>query len=206
MKTGRKTRFLCCQDKGSKDQSKAGANPSTRRRDTLGMHRFPCRSSLTITCKDARPGSSEVRAVSINIRHHDAHVRYYKVNLPDDAAQIIADKIQWSTPSEIVRQVQAIHPFVTAVQVHNAWANMSEVLWKRDPNQLDSAKLLLEEFGPDVDCFIADCSEGVEQICWGMKQIAAQLRGKIVEVGLDATCKSCLWIVYMGAGMTHVSR
>ena len=32
--------------------------------------------------------------------------------------------------------------------------------------------------------------EGVEVLCWGMKKIAGPLKGKIVEVGLDATCKS----------------
>ncbi len=31
--------------------------------------------------------------------------------------------------------------------------------------------------------------EGVEQVAWVMKKIALPLHGKIVEIGIDATCK-----------------
>ncbi|OCH83594.1 hypothetical protein OBBRIDRAFT_742933, partial [Obba rivulosa] len=187
LKSGHKTCFWCCQDKGCKDQSKARVNPKARPRDTLGMHCFPCCSSLVIAFKDSHPGLSELRAISINIQHHDSHIPYYKVDLPGDAAQLIAERVHWSTPNEIVREVQAMHPYVTAAQVHGAWSKMSEVLWKRHKDQVSSAKMLLDEFKNDVDFFIVDISDGVEQVCWGIKQIAAQLQGKIVEIGLDAT-------------------
>jgi hypothetical protein len=66
---------------------------------------------------------------------------------------------------------------------------MSEGLWKRDRTQLPSAKMLLEEFGEDVEVFDIDIPEGVEQLAWGMKKIAEPLREKVVEIGIDATCK-----------------
>ena len=72
---------------------------------------------------------------------------------------------------------------------------MSEVLWKKDPDQLPSAQKLLAEFGDEVDVFDVKPAEGVEQLCWGMKRIAEPLRGQVVEIGLDATCK-LISIVY----------
>ncbi len=66
---------------------------------------------------------------------------------------------------------------------------MSETLWKRDKMQLPSAKILMEEFKDDVDVFDVKPPDGVEQLCWGMKRIGAELRGQIVEIALDATCK-----------------
>ena len=42
---------------------------------------------------------------------------------------------------------------------------MSEVLWRRDKEQLKSAWLLLDELGNEVDVFEIEPVEGVEQIC-----------------------------------------
>ena len=53
---------------------------------------------------------------------------------------------------------------------------------------MTSAKMLLEEYPDDVDMFKVTAEEGVEQLCWGQKRILSSLKGKIMEVGLDATC------------------
>jgi hypothetical protein len=66
---------------------------------------------------------------------------------------------------------------------------MSETLWQRDKEQLPSAETLLREFGDDVDVFDIEVEEGVQQLCWGMKKIGERLRGKVIEIGMDATCK-----------------
>jgi hypothetical protein len=73
--------------------------------------------------------------------------------------------------------------------VYNAWRELSQTYWRRDDLQLPSAKKLLEEFQDEVDVFNpAGVSEGVEILAWGMKKIAAPLKGKVVEIGMDATC------------------
>ena len=109
--------------------------------------------------------------------------------MPPEAAQIVRDNIEWSTPTPITPKVQALFPHITGKQIHQAWTEMSEVLWKKDPIQLTSAQLLLQELGDDIDLFHVNVLEGVEQLCWGMKKIAWLLKGKVVEVGIDATCK-----------------
>ena len=111
--------------------------------------------------------------------------------MPTEALEIIQTNLEWSTPVSMVSRVQELFLNVTAKQIHAAWTQMSEVLWRRDKEQLKSAQLLLDELGNEVDVFEIEAVEGVEQICWGMKKIARGLKGKIVEIAIDATCQ-CL--------------
>ena len=49
---------------------------------------------------------------------------------------------------------------------------------------------LLAEFNEDVDIFKpVGIPASVEILAWGMKQITEPLRGKVVEIRIDATCK-----------------
>ncbi|KAJ7315637.1 hypothetical protein DFH08DRAFT_625003, partial [Mycena albidolilacea] len=73
-------------------------------------------------------------------------------------------------------------------QIHRAWTELSEPHWRFDNDQILSTKKLLEEHTDDVDIFQPqDVPEGVEMQCWGMKNIATPLKGKVVEIGIDAT-------------------
>ena len=67
---------------------------------------------------------------------------------------------------------------------------MGEVFWRRDKEQLPSARKFLEGFGEEVDIFaIADVPDGAEILCWGMKKIIGPLDGKVIEIGVDVTCR-----------------
>jgi hypothetical protein len=133
------------------------------------------------------------------MHHHEKHKPYYDVAMPPEALDFIRENIDWSTPVSMVSKVQGQYPNVTAQQVHYAWTTMSETLWKHDKMQLPSAKALLEELGDVVDIFHIDAVEGVEQLCWGMKQIAIALKGlgKITEVAFDATCRCLVKFIIM---------
>ncbi|KAJ7078963.1 hypothetical protein C8R44DRAFT_654310 [Mycena epipterygia] len=183
---GHRTRLWCCQDKARKQKARPSDREGAKPRDTLGMHRFDCNSHLRVSSLAGEvPGE---RKISISLRHHDSHVHYYDVSMPPEAAAIIRDGLEWSTPVEMVGRTQRLFPHVTASQVHSAWSQMSEILWKRDKMQLPSAEILLKELGDDVDVLDVHSAEGVEQIAWVMKKIMEPLHGKIVEIGIDATC------------------
>ena len=66
---------------------------------------------------------------------------------------------------------------------------MSETLWKRGRDQSASVKALLEELQDDAATLDLPEIEGVEQIVWVMKKVVHTRHGRIVEVGIDATCK-----------------
>ncbi|KAJ7891809.1 hypothetical protein B0H13DRAFT_2529652 [Mycena leptocephala] len=105
------------------------------------------------------------------------------VPMPPGALDIVRENVQWLTPVAMVGKVQAAFPAVTAAQIHRAWMEMSEVFWRRDDQQLPSTKMLLEELTDDVDIFTPEAvPKGVEILCWGMKKIAAPLKGKVVEI------------------------
>jgi len=110
--------------------------------------------------------------------------------MPPEALQMIQEQAEWSTPAAMTSKIQSHYPKVTTKQIHAAWRELSQAYWRRDDAQLLSAKKLLAEFGDDVDIFEpADLPEGVEMLAWGMKQIAGPLRGKVAEIGMDATCE-----------------
>ncbi|KAK1222702.1 hypothetical protein PQX77_014446 [Marasmius sp. AFHP31] len=188
--TGHKTRAWCSQDANHKKPSKKKNGTGIRNRETIGMKRFGCQSRLKASCKDVKkgPGAHTVKLITLKLRHCKKHVLYYDVAMPDAAAEIIRDNLEWSTPTSLVPKIQAAYPQVTAAQIHRAWAKMSKEIWKRDPKQLESARCLLEEHCAVVDIFEVETEPGVEQICWGMKLVAEKLTSEtIVEIAVDAT-------------------
>ena len=66
---------------------------------------------------------------------------------------------------------------------------MSKTLWKRSNKQLASVKALLSELQDNAVTLDLTEMEGVEQVAWVMKKVMLPLRGKIVEIGIDATCE-----------------
>jgi hypothetical protein len=89
-----------------------------------------------------------------------------------------------------VSKVQTAYPQVTSKQVHRAWRELSQTYWRRDELQLPSARKLLAEYPKEVDLFhVNGVLEDVELLAWGMMKIATPLKGQIVEIGMDATCK-----------------
>ena len=117
------------------------------------------------------------------------HTLYYDVSLPPEAAALICENIDFHSPNEIAKRILLTHPSVTANQVHAAWSKMSEALWKQDVDQVTSIKTLLGEYHNDAAVLELPKWEGVEQVAWVMKKIVSPLCGKIVEIGIDATCE-----------------
>ena len=191
IKTGYKARLWCSQDAARKKKSKGSTNPEIVNRDHHGMHRFECGSSLNITCQKVDKEASK-RIVVINLWHNINHTPYYDVAMPPEALKIIQNSIEWSTPVSLVAKIQSMYPNVSSKQIHSAWSAMSETIWKKDEQQLPSAEKLLTEFPDEVDVFDLPKVDSVEQLAWGMKKIATPLKGKVVEIGIDATCRSQL--------------
>ena len=142
---------------------------------------------MNISCRTNR---KDTHTVTLWLEHHQRHTPYYDVSLTPEAAAMIREDLEWTSPSEMAKKVQATYPAVSANQVHKAWTTMSETLWKRDVEQLPSVKTLLREYKDDVDVLDIPVADGVEQVAWLMKKIAGPLNGKIVEIGIDATCKN----------------
>ncbi|KAJ6606863.1 hypothetical protein B0H10DRAFT_578507 [Mycena sp. CBHHK59/15] len=181
-KNGHQTCYYCSQDEARKKKSKASQNPDICNRDNVSMKRYPCGSSLRISCTPAKDEEEDDQLmVEVKLKH-TGHISYVDVSMPPGALDIVRENVQWLTPVAMVSKVQASFLNVTAAQIHRAWTEMSEVYWQWDDAQLPSAEKLLEEYGEDVDIFKpVDIPEGVEMLCWGMKKIAEPLKGQIIE-------------------------
>ena len=119
------------------------------------------------------------------------HVLYVDVSMPPEALKIIEEQVEWLTPAAMASKVQAAYPQVTSKQIHKAWRELSQAYWQRDKLQLPSAKKLLAEYPEEVDLFdVSGIPEDVEIVAWGMKKIVTSLKDHIVEIRMDATCKS----------------
>jgi hypothetical protein len=153
------------------------------------MHRYECKSKMNISCRLFWKGKEEIRTITIWLEHHKRHTPYYDVSLPPEAAAMIRENLEWTCPNEMAKRIQSTYPAVSTKQVHKAWTTMSEMLWKKDTEQLPSVKALLGDYSEDVDILDICVADGVEQIAWVMKKIAGPLKGKIIEIGIDATCK-----------------
>ena len=202
IKTGYKARLWCSQDAVRKKKLKGSTNPEIMNRYHHGMHHFECGSSLNITCQKVDKEASECIMV-INLRHNINHTPYYDVAMPPEALKIIQNSIEWLTPVSLVVKIQSMHPNVSSKQIHSAWSAMSETIWKKDEQQLPSAEKLLTEFPDEVNVFDLLKADGVEQLAWGMKKIATPLKGKVVEIGIDATCRSQLSATMISTNIQH---
>ena len=189
LETGHKTRYWCCQDENRRKQPRPSQREGVIHRDTLGMHRYDCRSKLVISYRTDLGSEEKTCRVTIWLEHHTKHTPYYDVSLPPEAAALIRENLEWFSPNEIAKRVLPSYPAITAKQVHSAWTTMSETLWKREREQLPSVKILLGELQDDVKVLDVPEVEGVEQIAWVMKRVLLPLEGKIVKIGIDATCK-----------------
>lgn len=66
---------------------------------------------------------------------------------------------------------------------------MSEEIWRRDPDAVKSAKILMMDHAEAVDLLDIVVEEGVDQLAWVMKGVVGPLRGKVAEIAVDATCE-----------------
>ncbi len=93
---------------------------------------------MNVLCQAKRGSGGATYTISIWIEHHQQHIPYYDISLPSEAAEIIRENLEWTSPNEIAIKVQMTYHTVTTSQIYNAWTTMSEMLWKRDPDQLSS--------------------------------------------------------------------
>jgi len=187
VKNGITRRFWCCQDLARRKKAQPSTKDGVQRCKTLGLKRFECQSELLITCMSDR----EAQTLRITLSHSQNHTPYFDVSIPPKAVDIIRDNIDWALPNDITGKIQSQHPHVTEKQITTVWTRFAQSSWKQNPkDQMDSARQLLKEFSEEVDVFEVDEEKGVDQLAWGMRKIATKIGTSLVEVGLDATCKS----------------
>ena len=98
------------------------------------------------------------------LEHHIWYTPYYDVGLPHEAAALIQENLEWSSPNKVARKLMLTYPSISTNQIHTAWTTMSKTLWKQDREQLPSVKVLLGELKDNIAILNLLEMEGVEQI------------------------------------------
>lgn len=98
---------------------------------------------------------------------------------------------EWTTSVALCACIQAAFPQVMSHQVADAWTKMSQMHWQWNGDQVQSLLQLLAEMGDEVKVFHPKgIPEGVEMIYFGFKKkVAMHLKGKVIEIAMDATCR-----------------
>ncbi|KAJ7223373.1 hypothetical protein GGX14DRAFT_352316, partial [Mycena pura] len=193
LQTGHKTIFWCSQDAARKKKPKPSKNPNAKRRETPGMDRYPCRSRLVVSVHSHGKANADELTVSVYLKHCH-HDTYTDRSIPDGAAEMVREAEDDVPPAVLVNRIrEKFKNRVSRAQIYNMWRERFEGLWKRDTQQLPSARKLLHEFIDVVDVFSpVDVPEDVVILCWGMKKLVDPLKEHIEELAMDATRTSVM--------------
>ena len=103
---GHKTRFWCSQDDAHRSKSTKAAQRAqgaaykprvTSAGDVVAKNRYPCKSRLLISSRDA--DEHGMRIITIRLHHEVAHEPYVDVNLPPEVAQNMWESFGWVAPN-----------------------------------------------------------------------------------------------------------
>jgi hypothetical protein len=151
------------------------------------MCRYDCKGSLTVAI-DEDQTDDEQYIVNATLEHEIKHPSYVVTSTPEEAIEKMKKMLDYS-PTEVATSLKKEWPHLLQKQIYRIWSQLCEAAWRRDANPMESAKRLIQE-DPSVDLWELAVPEGVVALAWGMKDIASRIGKEIVEIGIDATCKS----------------
>ncbi|KAJ7222026.1 hypothetical protein C8J57DRAFT_1731677 [Mycena rebaudengoi] len=135
------TRFMyhCAQNEARQNAPKKSQRERAKHHDKMSMDAFKCHGWLHITINDWD------NTAFIKILHHDDHVPYWSIDVPADVMELMQRNPKLTPVQD---EILTIHPqpaFSRRV-IYAIWAENNAMQWKRDPDELKSANILLEEF------------------------------------------------------------
>jgi hypothetical protein len=91
-------------------------------------------------------------------------------------------------------------PAYSRKAIYQLWSDHASKQWKRDPDEVNSAKILIEEASRNLNSLYSVESvplhkeEGFTVIAFALPEILRQWGGRIREVALDSTCRFFAYI------------
>lgn len=171
-------RFYCSQSEVLLKNSRKNADIG-KQRDKMSMTRFNCNGILKVKFY----GENVNRAV-LKFKHNLLHARPEHYGVTPE----IKDKIRQQlhlTPKEIYATLN--YPDLTQKQVHYWWTQQIQDVYKKNDNQLISAKILLEEAHLNVLVYSHESESDVK--CIGFLTNFFDTLKNNHEIICDATCK-----------------
>ncbi|KAJ7301424.1 hypothetical protein DFH08DRAFT_827548 [Mycena albidolilacea] len=133
--------YHCAQSKERQNAPKKSQREGAKHRDKLPMDAFKCHGWLHITIMDGE------NIALIKISHSDDHIPYWSIDIPTDVIAFVKQNPKL-TPGQLWDEILKNHPrpSFTRQVIYAMWAENNAMEWKRDPDELKSAQILLDEF------------------------------------------------------------
>ncbi|RIB19546.1 hypothetical protein C2G38_2136760 [Gigaspora rosea] len=173
-----KFKYHCAQLLDRQKKSKKHEDP-TKHRDRLPMQRFHCRGWLTLTI--------DLQKFQVTIElTHEYHAEYVDVRVMNEIKEYIQTNLQ-QMPRNIWENLGTRSVNITEKQIYYWWMTLSQHIWKKDENQIQSAIKIIEQYD-NIEILLTVEDSGVTMISFGVKEIINRLGVNAVEIGVDATC------------------
>ncbi|KAK6984659.1 SWIM-type domain-containing protein [Favolaschia claudopus] len=177
--------YHCLQISTRQHKSKKALDVKTR--DKGAMRTFDCQGWITIY---ASPDDDEY---FVRIRHQDCHEKYACIDVPEDVRNYIE-----ANPNlrayQLWKEILKTHPFPAFTQkaVYNLWSKQHQSQWRRNDDELESAKILLAEFSKDPRYQVESItlppdSGGCIALAFALPLLIRKWAGTIREAALDST-------------------
>ncbi|KAJ7769753.1 hypothetical protein B0H14DRAFT_2632715 [Mycena olivaceomarginata] len=128
------------------------------------------------------------------------YIPYYSIDIPPDVVDYV-HKNHKLTTTQLWDEILKVHPNppFSRKAIHSMWAQINATEWKRDPDELKPAKIILEEFSnsaPDketgkkplytVESIPLPDVPGFTAIAFCLPNILREVGGRVRELSLDS--------------------
>ncbi|KAJ7575437.1 hypothetical protein C8J56DRAFT_801436 [Mycena floridula] len=194
--------YNCAQNSVRQHQPKKTKTNDTGARDKGRMPAFQCSGWLHITLFD------EADIAFVKISHDDDHVAYCNIAVPPEIQEYVKNNADLN-PRKLWAHIlktwypTSPPPFLQK-SIYHLWAVQDRKRWKRDENELKSAKILLEEAAKLKDvprkglCSVEPINlptqegDGFTALAFTLPETLRKFGGQVRELALDSACESLL--------------
>lgn len=148
----------------------------------------------------------------IKVKHVTLHAPYTVIDVPADVKEMVVrghgeiflfchfTDCTLNTRSQIWKEILKKYPRLLFLRktIHKMWLSIEQTIWRRDDDEVISAKMILEEgrvgklghyrVDPITMKYAHEPDDGLKVLAWAVPEIMRDWGGRIREVSLDSTC------------------
>ncbi|KAG9044495.1 hypothetical protein FS837_008065 [Tulasnella sp. UAMH 9824] len=176
--------YFCSQYDGKQTKPKTYTTDPDASRDRDYMKRFPCGGSLRITIEDTQPLCPRIQFV-----HKKPHVPWVDIG-PSEEIKAFIQQNKRMCSTQLWKEIQILWPEteMTESQVYNNWIKASESVWKLREDQVESARLLVEQAaGKEVELVALHSEPGMSALAFALKDPLERWGDETAEIAFDGT-------------------
>ncbi|KAG6825491.1 hypothetical protein H0H92_003572 [Tricholoma furcatifolium] len=183
--------YHCAQVDTRQHKSKKTGN-GKRSRDKDCMDSFQCSGWIKVQIWD------NDNIVLIKLQHKDKHIPYWLLDIPEETKEFVVSNLALS-PTALWNAILEKNPLpqFSKKAIYNMWHEHSSRKWKRNNNEVESAKILIQEARQDtqedlsnlyiVEPIALHTEEGFTALAFSLPAFLRQWGEKIREISLDST-------------------